>query len=75
MYFMRILLLLTINSGICINALQEHVCDTVDVRNYTNLYKLQNCTVIIGNLILIFPLIEGPNYTRQEINSLSFPLR
>lgn len=77
MYFTTVLLLLVINSAILIaNALEEYVCNTVDVRAYKDLDQLENCTVVVGNVYLVFPLFTDKlDYTWEEINSRSFPLR
>lgn len=50
-------------------------CGSVDVRNFKDLGNLANCTVILGNLALVFPIPYGANYKAEEINSLRFPLR
>jgi hypothetical protein len=37
-------------------ALPEFACDSIRVRYYSELDMLNNCTVVIGNVILSFPL-------------------
>lgn len=59
-----------------IYGIKEQECETVDVRTYSELDKLNNCTVILGNLALVFPPVyENPEYSREEINNRTFPLR
>lgn len=53
------------------------ICNSVEIRSYKSLNLLTNCSVVEGNLILIFPdvlLEDNPDYTSEEINNRSFPL-
>lgn len=59
-----------------IYGLKEQECGTMEIRFYSDLNKLQNCTAILGNLALFFPsVVEVGEYTDQEVNSWTFPLR
>lgn len=49
-------------------------CDTLDIREFTDLPLLSNCTVVIGNLdIILWTESLTEKYTSQEINLVSFP--
>lgn len=56
-------------------------CGTVEIRVYADVEQLRNCTSILGNLILTFQndnnTVHGKldNYTSEEVNDLTFPLR
>lgn len=56
--------------------IDEYICDTVEVRSYTQLSRLQNCTHVTGNVVMVFNVLDSnPEYSSEEINNLSFPLR
>lgn len=47
-------------------------CGSRNIRQYTSMDLLDNCTVILGNLVVVLPVI--PDYTSEEINNRTFPL-
>lgn len=50
-------------------------CDAMDIRVYKDLDRLSNCTVILGNLALVISPLFEPDYSPEEINKRTFPLR
>lgn len=51
-------------------------CGSLEIRDFRDLESLTNCTVILGNLALVFPVLEFViNYKPEEINAMKFPLR
>ncbi|CRL06839.1 CLUMA_CG019541, isoform A [Clunio marinus] len=51
-------------------------CSTREIRSYRQLDSLTNCTAILGNLALLFPVFyDNIDYTPEEINNRSFPIR
>ncbi|CAO1300695.1 unnamed protein product [Diamesa serratosioi] len=49
-------------------------CDTLDIREFTDLPLLNNCTVVMGNLdIILWSESITEKYTSEEINLVSFP--
>lgn len=68
-------LLLMIGLSIVFKSVSLKECEELDIRSYHELEKLTNCTVILGNLALVFPVIEMSSYTEEEINNRTFPLR
>lgn len=55
---------------------EEIPCPSTSVRDFKHFTALMNCTVVLGNLNLYLPVAGAwPDYTPEEINSLSLPLR
>jgi hypothetical protein len=50
-------------------------CGSVSVRSFRELGKLKNCTAILGNLDLVFPVPYEMDYSSKDINDYRFPLR
>lgn len=49
-------------------------CDTLDIREFTDLPLLNNCTVVMGNLdIILWTDSLTEKYSSEEINLVSFP--
>ena len=71
-----IALMMVINISVTFGV-EEYQCGDLEVRSYKSLDRLTNCTAILGNLTIVFPSIIEPyaDYTEQEINNRSFPLR
>lgn len=79
--FLFLFLLTCINISLT-NANKEQnnhvVCNsTLDIRKSDHMYKLEKCTVVIGNVILIIGNTGQyeDNYTKEQINNWTFPLR
>lgn len=54
----------------------ERECGTMEIRIYKDFDGLSNCTVILGNLALVIPpFFDPPEYSSDEINNRTFPLR
>lgn len=67
---------LTVVNVTLVYGYNKQECDTMDIRNYKELDALNNCTVILGNLALVFPPVyENPEYSTEDINNRIFPLR
>lgn len=54
---------------------EHHECGTLEIRMFTDVQQLRNCTSIVGNLVLAFQHGTPDNYTSEEVNNLTFPLR
>lgn len=71
-----LLLLIAVKSSLHI---KEHVVcnNTIDIRKSEDLHILQNCTAVLGNVVLIVghEAQYEDNYIREEINKWTFPLR
>ena len=51
-------------------------CGSKTIQLYKDLASLNNCTIILGNLVIAFGLsAEEETYTAEELNSREFPLR
>lgn len=49
-------------------------CGTLDIREFTDLPLLNDCTVVIGSLdIILWHESATEKYSSQEINMVSFP--
>jgi hypothetical protein len=69
--------LLTVNSILIYKLIyaEEQYCKTVMVRTYAELDVLNNCTVVIGSVNLMFSMFGDEDYTPEEINKRKLPLR
>lgn len=63
---------MAINLSLFRNAKAEE-CESLKIQFYENLKMLQNCTVIFGNLDLMFT--DEENFSAEEVNGQVFPLR
>lgn len=59
----------------CLKSVNLEECGSISVRLYEDLPLLTNCSVVLGNLALVFPIPDEPNYSANEINNWTFPLR
>ena len=85
MFLRRMFFLLLLSSAINISptkanktSLKEDVvCGTVHIRKSEEINKLENCTVVYGNVVLILGHIGSyeDKYTSEQINNWTFPLR
>lgn len=80
-FLRRIFFLLLLSSAINISPTRANkedvVCSTVDIRKSEEINKLENCTVVNGNVVLILGHIGSyeDKYTSEQINNWTFPLR
>lgn len=58
-----------------VKGVKQQECGTMEIRLYKHLDRLTNCSVITGNLALVFPSFDLPDYSSEDINSRVFPLR
>lgn len=69
------IVLMAVNASL-VYGVKEEECNTTTIRYYKELQVLTNCTVILGNLAIVFPPpTESPDYSPEDVNSWTFPLR
>jgi hypothetical protein len=61
---------------ICCEITSQKECGSLIITDYEELDELENCTAILGNLVLNFPIFddEETNYNASMINNRTFPL-
>lgn len=58
-----------------IYAVVKQECKSLSIRSYEELDALNNCTAVLGNLAIVFSLELPLDFTEEEINNRTFPLR
>lgn len=48
-------------------------CGDMDLRSYESLDRLENCSVITGNLVIVFLTLDQTSYESEQINARQFP--
>lgn len=69
------MIVLSVVNSFFISVGEGHECRSIEIRNYTKMNQLNNCTVILGNLAIVLFEAFNDEYTAKNINELQFPLR